>query len=126
MSGQPVIGIDLGDSGDELGVGVSGFRTPREPDESGCGAVLESRREDHRAAPEPEALAQGVLLGEMRVELGARRAPEPAGEPVPRAGLSVVRTGVRAGHNETFGIVTATVLGDPSGPRQPAATLGQA
>ena len=57
------------------------------------------------------------------MELGAGRAAEPAGEPVPGTGLSEVRTGVRAGHNETFGIVTATVLGDPSGPRQPAAIL---
>ena len=101
LVGRRVIGIDLGDPGDELRVRVSGLRTPREPCEPGARAVLESRQEDHRAAPEPEALAQGVFLGEMRVELGARRAPEPAGEPVPRAGLSVVRTGVRAGHNRT-------------------------
>ena len=35
------------------------------------------------------------------MELGAGRAPEPAGEPVPGTGLSVVRTGLRAGHNGT-------------------------
>ena len=70
------------------------------------------------------------------MELGARRAPEPAGEPVPGTGLGVVRTRMSAGHNETYGICDshrargpewpplASGLKKPAGVRPDSAVIG--
>ena len=99
LVGRGVVGIDLRDPGDQLRVRVSGLRALREPGQPSGLAVLETRRKDEALRTESEACPQGVFLHEVRMELGARRAPEPAREPVPGTGLSVVRTGVSADHN---------------------------